>query len=63
MAGGKKRVETIPADWVDAVRPRVAAGRHFKEAAAELLRVNAELLVLTRNQRTHPSRRPVSSPP
>jgi hypothetical protein len=28
-----------------------------------LLRVNAELLVLTRNQRTHPSRRPVSSPP
>lgn len=63
MAGGKKRVETIPADWIDAVRPRVEAGRHFKQAAADLLRINAELLVLARNQRTRPSRRPVSSPP
>ena len=63
MAGGKKRVETIPADWTDAIRPRVEAGRHFKEAAAELLLINAELLVLARNQRTRPSRRPISSPP
>jgi hypothetical protein len=54
MAGGKKRVETIPAEWLDAVRPRVEAGRHFKEAAAELLRINAELLVLARNQRHRP---------
>ena len=58
MAGGKRRVETIPAEWLDAVRPRVEAGRHFKEAAAELLRINAELLVLARNQR----RRPVPPP-
>jgi len=58
MAGGKKRVETIPAEWLDAVRPRVEAGRHFKEATAELLRINAELLVLARNQR----RRPVPPP-
>jgi len=63
MAGGKKRVETIPADWIDAVRPRVEAGRHFKEAAAELLRINAELLVLARKQRIGASRRPISSPP
>jgi len=63
MVGGKKRVETVPADWIDAVRPRVAAGRHFKQAAAELLLINAELLVLARNQRARPSRRPVSSPP
>jgi len=63
MAGGKKRVETVPADWVDAVRPRVAAGRHFKQAAAELLLINAELLVLARNQRARPSRHPVSAPP
>lgn len=63
MAGGKKRVETIPADWVDAVRPRVEAGRHFKEAAAELLAINAELLVLARNQRPRPSRRRAPSPP
>jgi len=60
MAGGKKRVETIPADWLDAIRPRVEAGRHFKEAAAELLLIHAELLVLARNQRPRPSRRPAS---
>jgi hypothetical protein len=35
MAGGRKRVETVPADLLDAVRPRVEAGRHFKEAAAD----------------------------
>ncbi len=62
MAGGKKRVETIPAVWLDAVRPRVAAGRRFKEAAAELLVLNAELLVLARNQRPRPSRRPAPPP-
>ena len=61
MAGGKKRVETIPADWVAAIRPRVEAGRRFKEAAAELLVINAELLVLARQQRPRPSRR--SAPP
>lgn len=61
MAGGKKRVEAIPADWLDAIRPRVEAGRHFKETAAELLLINAELLVLARNQRPRPSRR--SAPP
>jgi len=63
MAGGKKRVETIPADWIDVVRPRVEAGRHFKQAAAELLLINAELLVLAQKQRARASRRPISSPP
>lgn len=63
MADGKKRVETIPAEWLDAVRPRVEAGRHFKEATAELLVLNAELLVLARNQRPRPSRRPAPPPP
>jgi hypothetical protein len=58
MAGGRKRVEHIPADWIQAVRPRVEAGRRFKAAAAELLLINAELLVLARNQRRRPSRRP-----
>jgi hypothetical protein len=62
MAGGKKRVEHIPADWIDSVRPQVEAGRHFKQAAAELLGVNAELLVLARNQRRRPARRS-SQPP
>ena len=60
MAGGEKRVETIPADWLDTIRPRVQAGRRFKEAAAELLLLNAELLVLARNQRPRPTRRPAS---
>ena len=63
MAGGKKRVETIPVDWLDVIRPRVEAGRSFKEAAAELLVLNAELLVLARNQRPRPSRRPAPPPP
>jgi len=63
MAGGKKRVETIPAEWLDTIRPRVQAGRRFKEAAAELLVLNAELLVLARNQRPRPSRRPAASAP
>jgi len=51
MAAGKKRVETIPADWLDAIRPRVQAGRKFKTIAAELLAINAELFVLARQQR------------
>jgi hypothetical protein len=51
MAAGKKRVETIPADWLDTIRPRVQAGRKFKEIAAELLAIHAELLVLARQQR------------
>ena len=63
MAGGKKRVETIPADWLDVIRPRVQAGRRFKEAAAELLLLNAELLVLARNQRPRLARRPAPSTP
>jgi hypothetical protein len=63
MAGGKKRVEAIPADWLDSVRPRVKAGRRFKQAAAELLLLNAELLVLARNQRPRTSRRPASPTP
>ncbi|HTP36106.1 MAG TPA: DUF6788 family protein [Candidatus Acidoferrales bacterium] len=61
MAGGKKRVETIPADWIDTVRPRLQAGRKFKNIAAELLAINAELLVLARQQRRQ--RSPTSTPP
>jgi hypothetical protein len=50
MVQGKKRVEHIPLQWVDAVRQRVDRGRQFKEALAELFVLNAELLVLQRNQ-------------
>ena len=62
ITGGKKRVESIPAAWVNTIRPRVEAGRHFKETGAELLRINAELLVLARNQR-RTRRHPTPSPP
>jgi hypothetical protein len=51
MVNGKKRVERIPADWVDEVRRRVELGREFKEAWTEILVANAELLVLGRKQR------------
>ena len=50
MVQGKKRVEHIPQQWVDAVRQRVNHGREFKEAWAEVLVLNAELLVLERKQ-------------
>ncbi len=63
MAGGKKRVETIPADWIDLIRPRVEAGRRLKQIAAELLAIHAELLVLARNQRSRASHGPPPSPP
>ena len=51
MVGGQKRVEGIPAAWVEEVRWRVEAGREFKQAVAEVLAANAQLLVLERQQR------------
>jgi hypothetical protein len=51
MVEGKKRVERIPSEWVDEVRRRVEAGKAFKEAVAEVLTANAELLVLERKER------------
>lgn len=50
MVAGRKRVERIPAAWVAEVRRRVQAGRAFKEAVAEVLAANAELLMLERQQ-------------
>lgn len=51
MVEGKKRVERIPEDWVEEVRKRVEAGRQFKQAVAEVLTANAQLLALWRKQR------------
>jgi hypothetical protein len=51
MVDGKKRVETIPADWVESVRPRVDEARRFKQEISELFAANAQLVVLTRKQR------------
>lgn len=50
MVQRKKRVEHIPQQWVDAVRQRVDHGREFKEALAEVLVLNAEILVLERKR-------------
>jgi len=50
MVEGKQRVEHIPAAWAADVQRRVAAGREFKEAIAEVLAANAQLLVLARRQ-------------
>lgn len=61
MVDGKKHVESIPAEWTDAIRPAVDAGRTFKDAVAELFAINAQLLVLARNQRRH--RRVTDHPP
>jgi len=54
MVDGKKRVESIPADWIDAVRPAAEAGRTLKDAVAELFAIHAQLLMLERNQRRRP---------
>jgi len=51
MVDGKKHVESVPAEWIDTVRPAVDAGRGFKNATAELFAINAQLLVLARQQR------------
>lgn len=52
MADGKKRVERIPDEWVDDVRRRVEQGLRFKEAVAEILAANAQLLALWRKERS-----------
>jgi hypothetical protein len=43
MAQGKKRLERIPAEWVEQVRGRVEAGRQFQDPLREVLTANAEL--------------------
>jgi len=60
MIDGKKRVESIPADWIDAVRPAVEAGRGFKDSVADLFTINAQLLLLARQQRRR--RAPANGP-
>ncbi len=51
MAGGKKRVERIPKEWVEEVQHLVEAGREFKQAVAEVFAANAQLLALWRKQK------------
>ena len=51
MLDKKRRVETIPAEWVEEIEARVKAGRAFKDAVDEILSANARLLLLRRTQR------------
>jgi len=50
MVEGTQRVVHIPAAWAADVQRRVAAGRAFKQAMAEVLAANAQLLGLERRQ-------------
>jgi hypothetical protein len=51
MLDGKKQTQHIPHDEVEAVRERVEQGNGFKKAVAELMAINAQLLLLERRER------------
>jgi hypothetical protein len=50
MVDSKKRVERIPAEWVEDVRALVVDGREYKSAVAEVFAINAQLIALWRKQ-------------
>ena len=52
MVKGSKRVLHVPAAWVEEVRRRVAQGREFKDAVAQVFAANAELLTIQLQQRS-----------
>ena len=57
MTKGRKRVVHVPTETVDAVRARVDLGNAFKTGIAELLAINAQLMVLDRQARAQDARR------
>ena len=56
MVAGTKRVVHVPSEDVDAVRRRVEHGNRFKAEVAELLAINAQLMVLERQARPRRAR-------
>ena len=48
---GKRRVEYVPEDLVPLVRALADEGRAYREAAQEVLTINARLLSLWRRQK------------
>jgi hypothetical protein len=50
MVDGKKRVEHVPEELLEEVRPLVGQGREFKDGIAEIFAANAQLLALWRRQ-------------
>ena len=51
MVEGKKRVGHVPHEAAESVRRRVEEGNAFKSGVAELMAINAQLMVLERKQR------------
>lgn len=51
MVDSKKRVEHIPNELVEAVQRGVEEGNAYKEGVAELMAINAQLLILERRAR------------
>jgi hypothetical protein len=56
MADGRKRVVHVPTETVEDVRARVETGNAFKSRIAELLAINAQLMVLDRQARARAAR-------
>jgi hypothetical protein len=51
MVDRKKRVEHIPEELLEAVRSRLEEGNAYKSAVAELMAINAQLLIYRRRAR------------
>jgi hypothetical protein len=51
MVKGEKRVERVPAEWVEEVQELVRGGREFRDAVSEVFSLNAQLLALWRKQK------------
>ena len=51
MVDGKKRVEHVPNELLDTVRQRLQEGNAYKSDVAELMAINAHLLLLGRRAR------------
>jgi hypothetical protein len=51
MVERKKRVEHIPNELVEQVQRRVEQGKAYKNGVAELMAINAQLLILERRAR------------
>lgn len=51
MVDGKKRVEHVPNELLDTVRGRSQEGNAYKSDVAELMAINAQLLLLGRRAR------------
>ena len=61
MVAGTKRVVHIPHADVEDVRRQVEAGNQCKAAVAEVLAINAQLMVLERQVRQREGRRPAGA--